>query len=304
MVDESIDDALVGALFTLVVFPGDDNLAALLAAFEIELQIGIFGNSIPDIAVLLEVMAGADEYDSTVSQKKVPEYSSHLSTDNKFRFAYFEEALNHPGIDPEISAAIKNKIEQLQNDGHEVRAVPFELHDYIVPAYYVLTTAEASSNLSRYDGVRYGHRAEKVQDLQELYSKSRTEGFGKEVKKRIMLGTFVLSVGYYDAYYTKAQQVRQLIKDKKNEIFNHYDFILMPTTPNFSPTLGTSEKDPISTYLADIYTVFANLAGVPAISIPISTKKHALPIGVQLIADDFQEYKLLNFAKKLESELI
>jgi aspartyl-tRNA(Asn)/glutamyl-tRNA(Gln) amidotransferase subunit A len=277
-------------------------LLAYASSFD---QIGIFATNAEDVALILEIIAGADEYDSTVSDKAVEAYSQTLETPfEQQKIAYFPEAINHEGIDENIRAATLDFIDRLREQGHIIEEVSFEYIDYLVPTYYVLTTAEASSNLSRYDGVRYGHRAEKVQDLQELYSKSRTEGFGKEVKKRIMLGTFVLSVGYYDAYYTKAQQVRQLIKDKKNEIFNHYDFILMPTTPNFSPTLGTSEKDPISTYLADIYTVFANLAGVPAISIPISTKKHALPIGVQLIADDFQEYKLLNFAKKLESELI
>jgi aspartyl-tRNA(Asn)/glutamyl-tRNA(Gln) amidotransferase subunit A len=274
-------------------------LLAYASSFD---QIGIFASQSEDVAIILEVIAGADDYDSTVSTKVVEAYNE-VSTDalDKKKIAYFPEAINHEGIDKNIKAATFDFINQLREEGHTVEEVPFEYIDYLVPTYYVLTTAEASSNLSRYDGVRYGHRATEVQDLQELYRKSRTEGFGKEVKKRIMLGTFVLSVGYYDAYYTKAQQVRRLIKDKKNEIFGNYDFILMPTTPNFPPVLGASEKDPISTYLADIYTVFANLAGVPAISIPIhTTTENVLPIGVQLIANDFQEQKLLTFAKELE----
>lgn len=273
-------------------------LLAYASSFD---QIGIFAPKSDDVASILEVIAGADDYDSTVSEKTVEQYSEPSKDAlSKKKIAYFPEAINHEGIDENIRTATLDFIEQLRSEGHIVEEVSFEYIDYLVPTYYVLTTAESSSNLSRYDGVRYGHRAEEVQNLEELYRKSRTEGFGKEVKKRIMLGTFVLSVGYYDAYFTKAQQVRQLIKDKKNEIFGDYDFILMPTTPNFPPTLGASEKDPISTYLADIYTVFANLVGVPAISIPIQTTEHALPIGVQLIANDFQEHKLLTFVRELE----
>ena len=273
-------------------------LLAYASSFD---QIGIFAPQSGDVALILEVISGADDYDSTVSETPVETYSQ-TSKDvlGKKKIAYFPEAINHEGIDEKIRIATLNFIEKLRNEGHIVEEVSFEYLDYLVPTYYVLTTAEASSNLSRYDGVRYGYRAEEVQDLEGLYKKSRTEGFGKEVKKRIMLGTFVLSVGYYDAYFTKAQQVRQLIKDKKNEIFGDYDFILMPTTPNFPPALEASEKDPISTYLADIYTVFANLAGVPAISIPIHTTENVLPIGVQLIANDFQEDKLLTFVGELE----
>ena len=273
-------------------------LLAYASSFD---QIGIFAPQSEDIAIILEVIAGADAYDSTVSEKDIEPYHEPSKDGlGQKKIAYFPEAINHEGIDETIRTATLHFIDQLRKEGHIIEEVSFDYIDYLVPTYYVLTTAEASSNLSRYDGVRYGHRAKEVKNLQELYRKSRTEGFGKEVKKRIMLGTFVLSVGYYDAYYTKAQQVRRLIKDKKNEIFGDYDFILMPTTPNFPPKLGASEKDPISTYLADIYTVFANLAGVPAISIPIHTTENALPIGVQLIANNFQEHKLLTFVKELE----
>lgn len=272
-------------------------LLAYASSFD---QIGIFAHHTTDVATILEVIAGSDDYDSTASELPVASFSENLELPKSAKIAYFPEALHHSGLDNTIQSATQSFIAELKAAGHQVEEVPFEYIDYLVPTYYVLTTAEASSNLSRYDGVRYGYRAEDVKDLQDLYRKSRTEGFGKEVKKRIMLGTFVLSVGYYDAYYTKAQQVRRLIKDKKNEIFNNYDFILMPTTPNFPPKLGASEKDPIATYLADIFTVFANLAGVPAISIPIHTDQQTLPIGVQLIANDFQEHKLLAFTNSIQ----
>ncbi len=206
-------------------------LIAYASSFD---QIGIFGNNINDVAKILKVIAGNDEYDTTVSREKVEDYSSALSKNNdkKYRFAYFNEVLDHPSLDKEISDSIKGTIDELKADGHTVEPVGFEYLDYIVPAYYVLTTAEASSNLSRYDGVRYGHRSKKsVADLSEFYQLTRSEGFGKEVKRRIMLGTFVLSTGYYDAYFTKAQQVRQLLLQKTKDIFANYDFILMPDSP-------------------------------------------------------------------------
>ena len=271
-------------------------LIAYASSFD---QIGIFGNTIRDIAILLEVMAGADEYDSTVSSKKVPAYSLKLLANKKFRFAYFEEALNHQSIDREISSAINKHIEQLQKDGHKVKAVEFELLDYIVPAYYVLTTAEASSNLSRYDGVKYGIRAttpgvEPIAiGLTEFYKQTRSAGFGKEVKRRIMLGTFVLSTGYYDAYFTQAQKVRQLIKDKIQLIFNDFDFILLPTSPVTAFKAGEKVNDPIAMYLADIYTVMANLAGIPAISLPLFQHSNGMPFGLQVMANRFDEVSLL-----------
>jgi len=284
-------------------------LIAYASSFD---QIGIFGNSIPDIALLLEVMAGADEYDSTVSQKEVPAYSSQLSTDKKFRFAYFEEALNHPGIDPEISAAIKKRIEQLQNEGHIVKAIPFELLDYIVPAYYILTTAEASSNLSRYDGVKYGTRTPKPGNqpeavgLTEFYKQTRSTGFGKEVKRRIMLGTFVLSAGYYDAYFTRAQKVRKLLSDRIQLIFNGlpdgeagFDFILLPTSPVTAFKAGEKMDYPIAMYLADIYTVMANLVGIPAISLPLFKHSNGMPFSLQVMANRFDEVSLLQVSKCL-----
>ncbi|MGB3008165.1 MAG: Asp-tRNA(Asn)/Glu-tRNA(Gln) amidotransferase subunit GatA [Chitinophagaceae bacterium] len=272
-------------------------LIAYASSFD---QIGIFGNSIPDVALLLEIMAGADEYDSTVSHKDVPAYPELLSTTKKFRFAYFDEALNHVSLDPEIAAGIKNKLSQLKNEGHEVSAVDFDLLDYIVPAYYVLTTAESSSNLSRFDGVKFGHRTEKDGlDLTSFYKETRSEGFGKEVKRRIMLGTFVLSAGYYDAYFTQAQKVRQLLCSKINEVYQFYDFIIMPTSPVTAFKTGEKMDDPIAMYLADIYTVMANLVGCPAISLPLFKHSNGMPFGLQVMANRFNEVSLLQVSNLL-----
>jgi aspartyl-tRNA(Asn)/glutamyl-tRNA(Gln) amidotransferase subunit A len=272
-------------------------LIAYASSFD---QIGIFGNTTPDIALLLEVMAGADEFDSTVSHKEVPAYTSNLETKKKFRFAYFDTALSHPSLDVEISAAIKEKIKQLKKDGHDVAAVDFDLLDYIVPAYYVLTTAEASSNLSRFDGVKFGQRTTKKGiTLTEFYKETRSKGFGKEVKRRIMLGTFVLSAGYYDAYFTHAQKVRQMLCNKTKEILESYDFIIMPTSPVTAFKTGEKMNDPIAMYLADIYTVMANLTGIPAISIPLFKHSNGMPFGLQVMANRFDEVSLLQVSNLL-----
>ena len=276
-------------------------LIAYASSFD---QIGIFGHTIPDVAKVLEVIAGPDDYDATVSQKKVDNYSSALSKDQdkKYRFAYFNEALDHPSLDKEIAASIKKTIDELKKNGHKAEPVRFEYLDYIVPAYYVLTTAEASSNLSRYDGVRYGFRTkETVSDLTEFYKLTRSEGFGKEVKRRIMLGTFVLSTGYYDAYFTKAQQVRQLLVKKTEEIFSDYDFILMPTSPTPAFKVGEKMNDPIAMYLADIFTVMANLVGCPAVSIPLYKHSGGMPFGLQVMSKRFNELSLLQVSKYLAS---
>ncbi len=268
-------------------------------------QIGIFGKNISDVAKILEVIAGADEYDSTVSQKEVPAYSSLLSCEKKYRFAYFNEALNHSSLDKEISTAIKNTIHELKTDGHEVNEVEFDLLDFIVPAYYVLTTAEASSNLSRFDGVKYGHRTEhKEIDLTEFYKLTRSEGFGKEVKRRIMLGTFVLSAGYYDAYFTRAQKVRNLLHEKIQQVYKNYDFIIMPTSPVTAFKIGEKKDDPIAMYLADIYTVMANLVGIPAISLPLYKHSNGMSFGLQVMANRFDELSLLQCADKILSNAV
>jgi len=271
-------------------------LIAYASSFD---QIGIFGTTVHDVALALEVMSGADEYDSTVSQQEVPAYSQLLPTEKKFRYAYLHSALHHPALDPEIKEAIIRKGEELQADGHTVEAVDFDLIDYVVPAYYVLTTAEASSNLSRYDGVKFGYRTgSDITDLTDFYKMTRSEGFGKEVKRRIMLGTFVLSAGYYDAYYTKAQRVRQLLCDHIDAIFKNYDFILLPTSPVTAFRAGEMD-DPIAMYLADIYTVMANLVGCPAISLPLFKHSNGMPFGLQVMSARFDEVSLLQAANQL-----
>ncbi|MEM8524732.1 MAG: Asp-tRNA(Asn)/Glu-tRNA(Gln) amidotransferase subunit GatA [Bacteroidota bacterium] len=262
-------------------------------------QIGVLSNSIEDAAILLEVMAGKDEFDSTVSQLPVPKYSEKLNYEGKAKIAYFKSALEHERLDPEIKKQTFDFMETLQSQGHQVEAIDFDYLDQIIPAYYVLTTAEASSNLSRYDGVRYGYRAENVKTLQETYTKTRTEGFGTEVKRRIMLGTFVLSAGYYDAYYTKAQKVRQLIWQRTKEIFVDYDFILMPASPTLAWNIGELNDDPVAVYLSDVFTVLANMTGIPAIALPLKKHSSGLPIGVQLMANRFEEKKLLGFTKQI-----
>lgn len=267
-------------------------LAAYASSFDC---IGIFGTCAEDIALVLEVIAGKDEYDSTVSQQAVPSYSASIShgSEKKYRIAYLNETLESAGLQPEIKDATLSQIDKLRSAGHEVEGIGFPLVEYFLPTYYILATAEASSNLSRYDGVRYGYRSPGATDLHSMYKKTRSEGFSKEVQRRILLGTFVLSSSYYDAYYSQAQKVRKIIRNKTKEIFERYDFILMPTTPTTAFKLGEHIADPLEMYLADLFSVHANVAGVPGISIPCGTDKQGLPIGLQLIADDFEEEKLL-----------
>jgi aspartyl-tRNA(Asn)/glutamyl-tRNA(Gln) amidotransferase subunit A len=263
--------------------------------------IGIFGKSVEDVALVLEVIAGGDDTDSTVSHKPVPAYTQELANANgkAYKVAYVREIDSSEGLQSEIRDAIKNKIAQIKAAGHSVDVIDFPLQEYVLPTYYILATAEASSNLSRYDGVRYGYRSSNVSDLHSLYKKSRSEGFGKEVQRRILLGTFVLSASYYDAYYTKAQKVRRIIRDKTKEIFKEYDFIVMPITPTTAFKLGEHTDNPLEMYLADLFSVQANVAGVPAIAIPCGNDKQGLPIGLQVIADDFEESKLLHFSNAL-----
>ncbi|HET9053396.1 MAG TPA: Asp-tRNA(Asn)/Glu-tRNA(Gln) amidotransferase subunit GatA [Cyclobacteriaceae bacterium] len=267
-------------------------LAAYASSFDC---IGIFGTCAEDIALVLEVIAGKDAYDSTVSHTDVPAYSISVNntSEKKYKIAYLNETLESAGLQAEIKEAATTTVQKLRSAGHEVEGIGFPLMEYFLPTYYILATAEASSNLSRYDGVRYGYRSANATDLHSMYKKTRSEGFGKEVQKRILLGTFVLSASYYDAYYTQAQKVRRLIRDKTKEIFGRYDFILMPTTPTTAFKLGEHVADPIAMYLADLFSVHANVAGVPGISIPCGTDKQGLPIGLQLMADDFEEEKLL-----------
>jgi aspartyl-tRNA(Asn)/glutamyl-tRNA(Gln) amidotransferase subunit A len=269
-------------------------------------QIGTLTQSVEDAALLLGVMAGADEFDATVSPMDVPDYVALLNekTEKAYKIAYFADTIAASGMDKDIQNATQTSIAQLQKNGCEVTAVPFDLLDFLIPAYYVLTTAEASSNLSRYDGVRYGYRAADAQSLDETYRKSRTEGFSTEVKRRILLGTFVLSAGYYDAYYTKAQKVRQLLVQRINEIFAEYDFILLPASPVAPWRVGEKSDDAVAMYLADIYTVLANMVGIPAIALPIGTDTNGLPMGIQLMAKKMDETALLQLVHWCETEQI
>ena len=274
-------------------------LIAYASSFD---QIGIFGKNIPDVNAVLEVISGKDDFDSTY--KFLPEKTEPINyqevKDKKFKIAYFKDALNHKGLDPEINSTISSFIKTLQSDGHTVEGIDFKYLDYIVPAYYVLTTAEASSNLSRFDGVKYGHRTEnKNVNLSDFYKKSRSQGFGKEVKRRILLGTFVLSAGYFDAYFTKAQQVRKRLFDHTNLIFKDFDIILLPTSPTTAFKIGEKINDPISMYLADIYTVYANLVGIPAISLPLFQHSNGMPFGIQAMTSQFNELYLLQFSELL-----
>lgn len=279
-------------------------LIAYASSFD---QIGVITKSVYDAAILLEVMAGSDDYDSTASTATVPTYSTMLGKKTEFKkktkIAYFESALNHRSLDATIRQRTNDLINDLKTAGHEVESVQFDLLDYLIPTYYVLTTAEASSNLARFDGIRYGYRSPNATNFEETYLKSRTEGFSEEVKRRIMLGAFVLSSGYYDAYYTKAQQVRRLITEQTRAILAEYDFILMPTAPTTAFKIGDTMQDPVAMYLADIYTVQANLTGIPAVSIPLGTHSNELPFGVQFFADKFQEEKLLAFAQYVNHSL-
>ncbi len=262
--------------------------------------IGPITKNVEDAALLLEIIAGSDEHDSTVSFLSVPEYSKNLSPKKQYRIAYMREALESEGLDEDVRKKTFEKIEWLKVQGHIVEAVDYPLMKYLLPTYYILTTAEASSNLSRFDGVRYGHRSAAVKNLEQLYKKSRSEGFGAEVRRRIILGTFVLSADYYDAYYTKAQRVRRLIKESTEEILSKYDFLISPTTPTPAVKIGEKSDDQIKMFLMDIFTVQANVIGNPSISIPNGTNTEGLPIGFQILGKNFEEAEMLSFAKSIE----
>jgi aspartyl-tRNA(Asn)/glutamyl-tRNA(Gln) amidotransferase subunit A len=267
-------------------------------------QVGPLANNVEDCALIMEVIAGPDEFDSTMYQKPAASFSNELKADGKYRIAYIRDYVENEGLDPEIRARLIELIEQLKADGHTVTAVDFPFLDYVIPAYYVLTTAEASSNLSRYDGIHYGYRSKNATDLESTYKLSRSEGFGAEVKRRIMLGTFVLSSGYYDAYYSKAQKVRRLLRDRTQAIFADNDFIILPSTPGTAFKLGERNADPIKMYLEDIYTVQANLCGVPSISLPLGKHSNGLPFGVLLMANTNQDSQLMAFSARLMKESI
>ena len=270
-------------------------LIAYASSFD---QIGTFTNNLDDAALILEVIAGKDDFDATVATLKVDNYSEPKEN-KKLKIAVIKESCELKGLDAEIKLAMEKTISGLKEQGHQVDKISFPYLEHMVPTYYVLTTAEASSKLSRYDGVHFGYRTETARGVEDTYKKSRSQGFGEEVKRRIMAGTFVLSHGYYDAYYTKGQKVRRVLQDKTKKIFEEYDMILLPTTPTTAFKLN-EVKDPISMYLQDIYTVHANLTGNPAISIPMGVHSNDLPFGVQVIGDNFKEREMLNFSRQLE----
>ena len=261
-------------------------LIAFASSFD---QIGPFTKSVDDSELLYKIMAGKDVMDSTSSIKPIHKERSGQS---KFTFAYYEEVINSPGLHPKTKTLFLEKIDALKAAGHKVISTSFPYLEQLVPCYYVLTTAEASSNLGRYDGVHYGARSEASEDIPSTYFNSRTEGFGPEVKRRIMLGTFVLSTGYYDAYYSKGQKVRRLIKDATDDILSKADFLISPTTPHPAFKIGEKANDPIALYLEDIFTVQANLAGNPAISVPMGTTDEGLPLGFQFLGKSFDEETL------------
>ena len=274
-------------------------LTAFASSFD---TIGPFANNVEDTALVMKVISGKDANDSTSVEKVVPDYSASLDKDTKLKIGipkeYFAE-----GLDEEIKTAILNIVDELKLEGYEVKEVSLPKSEYTIATYYILTTAEASSNLARFDGARYGYRSSDYKNLKEMYLNSRTEGFGKEVKRRIMLGTYVLSSGYYDAYYLKAQKVRRLIKEDFDNAFKQVDLLITPTTPTTAFKIGEKSDDPLKMYLSDIYTTSANLAGIPGMSIPIGKNSENLPIGLQILSQQFEEEKIFLLGKHIQDEI-
>lgn len=261
-------------------------------------QLGVIGNSLEDVALTIEVMAGKDEMDNTSSSKTVENLQPVLPQE-KLKIAVIKEYLENPALHPTIKTAFGVLVDQLKADGHEINEVSFPYADYLAPCYYTLTTGEASSNLARYDGVHFGRRAENAKGPEEVYLQSRSEGFGAEVKRRIMAGTFVLSNEFYDDYYVKAQKVRRLIQDATSEILSSADVILSPTTFDVA---RKREKtvELIDAYATDMYTVHANLAGVPAVAIPQKTQIDGMPISFQLMGNFFEEKALFGYSQLIK----
>lgn len=265
-------------------------LIAYASSFD---TIGPIANYVSDARLVLDTIKGDDGQDSTVNTE-VPE-----TKPDKMRIAYIKELVEHPSLQSEIKIAFEEQLKKLELLGYTVEGVSFPYVDQLLPTYYVLTTAESSSNLARFDGVKFGHRTSSPVDLMQLYKRTRQEGFGAEVQRRIMLGTFVLSADYYDAYYTKAQKVRRLIQDKTLAILSDYDFLISPTTSSSAYRLGEKTLDPIQMYLGDLFTVQANVAGIPGLSVPMGVDSMGLPIGFQLMTSPFQESKMLDLGEKL-----
>lgn len=274
-----------------------------LVAFASSLdQIGPFANNVKDAARLLQVISGQDRHDSTSAARAVPDFVSALTGDIKgLRIGVPPECFGE-GLDAEVKIKVEAGIKRLESRGAKIVPVSLPHTKYVIAVYYIIATAEASSNLARFDGARYGFRAEEAHALSEMYRKTREQGFGPEVKRRIMLGTFALSSGYYDAYYEKAQRVRAMLVHDFEEAFKLCDVIATPTAPTPPFKIGEKSDDPLAMYLGDIFTVTMNLAGVPAISVPCGLSSAGLPIGLQLIANHFDEARMLNAAYAFERE--
>lgn len=263
-------------------------------------QIGPVAKDVSDCAAILEAIASYDKKDSTSVQCASYDFTSALQADVKGMKIGIPTEYIREGMEEDVRSAILRAADMLKSQGAEVEFFDLGLVDYVIPAYYIIASAEASSNLERFDGVKYGYRAEEYEGLHEMYKKSRSEGFGAEVKRRIMLGSFVLSSGYYDAYYLKALRTKALIKQAFDQAFASYDVILGPAAPTTAPRLGESLSDPIQMYLGDIYTVAVNLAGLPGITVPYALDQKGLPIGVQMIGDCFKEKNIIRAAYALE----
>jgi aspartyl-tRNA(Asn)/glutamyl-tRNA(Gln) amidotransferase subunit A len=262
-------------------------------------QVGPFARSLDDLALITEVISGVDAFDTTCSERAVPAMAP-VPAERPFTFGYYKEVLDNPALDAEIRQYFFDRVDQLTSAGHRVEALDFPYLDALVPIYYILTTAEASSNLARYDGVHIGHRSEQATDLESLYKKSRSEGFGEEVQRRILLGTFVLSAGYFDAFYGKAQKARRVVRDATLEALTRVDALIGPTTPHTAFPLGQEYTDPTVLYLEDIFTVQAPIAGIPAVSIPAGPHSNGLPFGMQIMAGPFDEPKMFQAAHILD----
>ncbi len=263
-------------------------------------QIGPFARNVEDTALLLEAISGHDHHDSTSLDIPVPAFSKALNKDIKGSKVGVIKELLAEGVSPDVKNAVENAIKMYKELGAEIVEISLPLLEYSIGVYYILATAEASSNLARFDGVKYGHRTKDPKNLLEMYTKTRAEGFGDEVKRRIMLGTYALSAGYYDAYYKKAQQLRRLIKEDFDRAFEKVDILVSPTCPNTAFEIGSKIEDPLSMYLTDIGTISANLAGIPGMSLPCGYDSDGMPIGLQILAPALQEEKLFNMAYNFE----
>jgi aspartyl-tRNA(Asn)/glutamyl-tRNA(Gln) amidotransferase subunit A len=271
-------------------------LIAFASSFD---QIGPFTSSVSDMTLIMNCITGKDEHDASMAQ--VDALNIQLNENTKpLKIAYINDCVNHEGLEASIKSKTFEFIEALKEKGHSLTSINFPYLDQMVPCYQILTTAEASSNLSRFSGLTYGNRSSNATDLESMYKTTRSEGFGAEVKRRIMLGTFVLTSDFYDAYYTKAQKVRQVIRQETLKIFESYDLILTPTTSTVAFKIGEKSNNPIAMYLADLFTVQANLAGIPALSIPYGTDNNGLPIGMQIMGKPFEESTLLQLAQQFQ----